>query len=317
MIQPSSLELLLRFISSEAREKLAYIRDLDDIIESAVRSAAETWPALTLPREQFLRYLAGHLPVDARDFGQALRKLRFTDLYLCCACVEEIPRSIETFQHHYRPLIRSKLRRLRLRDPLAADIEQQLLEQLLVGEENKAPMLTRFAGVGRLTSWLQVVTARTARRVLEKEKKLLPVDDGELCERVVDNEYINVELLDEKGQYRRAFKSAFKKALTTLAPRDANLLRQRYVDQLILKEIGRIYRVNSSTIHRRLNSIKDHLLQQTEIFLREELTMSVDDFDSILRLIRSDFDVTLRTFLNPAAKEESHTTMPQGSGEPG
>lgn len=287
---------LLACLSGESRSQLTQIHEVTDLLDTALQQAYEAWPEFTVPPESLARYLADRLP-QLGTMQRALHNWHVADLYLCCACAAGNAQAIEVFYARYVPVIRSKLRRLRVAAPLSEDIEQALLDQLLVGDEQRLPMISRYLGSGRLNSWLHVVVTRTAHRALQRERGAVPVDDARLAQQVVGSSG-SFELDKAKQAYRNAFKKAFKKALAGLSPREEAVLRHRFVDGLGLEHIGAIYRVHHSTVHRWLKGIRDTLIRETEAILMHELHVDHGECRSIMRLIQTDFDMTLHTFLN-------------------
>ena len=81
-----------------------------------------------------------------------------------------------------------------------------------------------------------------------------------------------------------------------LDDKELTLLRQRYVDGLKVEQIGAIHRVHHSTASRWLERIRDALLERTLQHLRAALALSPDECKSAIRMIQSDFDLTLRRF---------------------
>jgi RNA polymerase sigma-70 factor (ECF subfamily) len=285
--------LLLDAVAEPVRSTLAQVPELAQILQGMEGEVVEAWPDLELPWERFGPYLAARVPYSG-NVERGLRNLCVADLYLCCACVQGERAAIAGFHQQFVPLIRGTLRKLRLGDGLVEDLEQTLIQQLIVGEDGE-PMIKNYGGLGRLAAWLRVVTARTARRTLQREKKLVSVDDETFADRVVEHD-ANPDLAQAKGAYRKVFKEVFKQAMTTLSPRDASLLRYRFGDGLSLKEIGAIYRVHHATAHRWLQQVRETLSQRALEMLRERLALGEADCASIIRLIQSDFDMTLGTF---------------------
>ena len=68
-----------------------------------------------------------------------------------------------------------------------------------------------------------------------------------------------------------------------------------------LERIAAIYRVHHATIHRRLEKVREGLLVLTKAHLERALSVSSDECASIIRLIQSDFDLTLQTFFRRLA----------------
>jgi RNA polymerase sigma-70 factor (ECF subfamily) len=292
---PSLARQLLALVDGDTHEQLAQLPDLEALLASFLDSARSAWPTLDLPPDLFLRYLAARVPRDG-SVERAFRNLCVEDLYLCCACAAGNQQAVALFHQHYLPLLQSTLRGLRIGETMTEEVQQHLLERLLAGSRSQPAMITTYGGYGRLARWLRVVAARIGRSLLAEEKKLVLVGDERIAAELAD--HASEPEIQSKQVYRELFKRAFKHALKTLEARELNLLRQRYVDNLNLAQIGAIYRVHHTTVHRWLEKAKAVLLERTRAHMREALEVSQGECESIIRLIQSDLDLTLQTFLS-------------------
>ena len=247
------------------------------------------------------RYLADRLPADG-PLERQFDSLQLDDLFLCFACSVDDEHALRTFHASVVPVIDARLRALRIGDDLRRELKQELLVRLLVGDESTPPLLARYSGLGRLSSWLSVVVRRAARKRLHKEKRLVLSDDDRLEKALVAGHDCLPGL---KASYRKTFKRAFKAALTDLSTREANMLRYRYVDSLPVHQVAAIYRVHESTIHRRLAKLKERLLEATCTYLSIDLAIPRAECSTIIRMIRSDFDMTLRSFFGTRGRRRS------------
>jgi len=96
-----------------------------------------------------------------------------------------------------------------------------------------------------------------------------------------------------QDRYRDAFRTAFSAALLSLDDRDKNLLRQHYLDGLTLDRLGVLYRTHRATAARWLAAAKQQLLDRTRSHLMGQLRVPLADCDSIIRLVKSQFDLTV------------------------
>jgi RNA polymerase sigma-70 factor (ECF subfamily) len=276
--------------------------ELDSAVRTWLAKVSAAWPEIKLPEGRFVEYVARHWAADL-DAKAVLSSLHPEDLYLCCACVDGNGEALAAFDRHFMPLIRSTLIRLRLGQALREELEQAVRVQLMVGEEGKPPLISRFSGLGPLQRWLRIVTARIARRRLGREKRLMTVGDAPLLDRLAGREW-DVELAHLKRAYRDTFIRVLGEALVSLTERERNLLRYRFVDGLGLEQIGGIYRVHHSTIHRWIQKIQQQVLSQTEQRLAEELNVDQAECGSIIALVKSQFDLTLETLLQGVRSDE-------------
>jgi RNA polymerase sigma-70 factor, ECF subfamily len=266
-----------------------------DQLGAAMARAREAWPMVSLDGDLWCRYLAARLP-PAPELERVLPSLHLDDLYLCCACAAGDAPALALFEERLRPAAGGVLRRLRLGQALHDEVLQKLTIRLLVAEQETPPVITRYSGIGTLSSWLRVVTSRMALKELAREKHLVASDDQRLAEELIQHSS-GADLLHAKPLYLEAFREAFRGAMQSLGPREMNLLRQRFVDDLGLEEIGRIYRVHHTTVHRWLEKTRALLLQRTYEALAERLQIPRQECSTIIRMLQSDMDFTLHSFL--------------------
>jgi RNA polymerase sigma-70 factor, ECF subfamily len=296
------VDCLLRLLDSAVRQRLMQDPLLLSLIDSALSDALKTWQEIRLRPEDFCRYLAARMP-STQPLERALRSWQVSDLYLAWACVSGDPHAVAVFHTQYLPIIQATLRRLRFGDAFNQEVQQLLVMQLLVTEGDRQAVLTNYRGIGKLSSWLRVVAERTAKKTMLKERGSQPNADQDLAEVLVDNK-VNPELSQIKGKYRAAFKRAFGQAVRSLDPSEINLLRHRFVDGLGLEEIGAIYRVHHSTILRRIERVHRTLLQRTYALLADQLNIPVKDCSTVVRLIQSNLEVSLKTFFRDKARRD-------------
>jgi RNA polymerase sigma-70 factor (ECF subfamily) len=104
----------------------------------------------------------------------------------------------------------------------------------------------------------------------------------------------NPELDYAKGIYRKEFKQAFEGALRELPDRERTVLRQHYIDGLTIDDIGNLYRVHRSTAARLVARARTLVLEATRARMMCQLDVQSQDLDSIMRMIRSQIDISLR-----------------------
>jgi len=271
-------------------------------LASALGEARAAWPDCDVPEEPLLEYLAEHLPADLDDERQR-QAWRVDELYLCCACALRLDPAPRRFGERYLPVVEATLRRLSLTPAQVEEVRQALAAQLLVGAPGERPLLTTYGGWGSLSSWLRVVAARTGRRLLERERKLVPFGDGHIADELLASRAEDPELAEIRRLYQPAFRAALQRSMASLSPRQMNLLRHRFIDGLSLAAVGAIYRVHESTVCRWLQDVRDVLWQRTQQELEQSLAIDPDEYQSVLRLVRSQLELTLSTILEGAKRD--------------
>jgi RNA polymerase sigma-70 factor (ECF subfamily) len=262
---------------------------LDATLESIIGSAAETCPTFSVPREEFVAYLWARLPADVPpEF--ALAQMHTADLYLACACARGDAQAVAAFDEHCLSQLDRVLGKMGIDADASAEVKQEIRRRVLVGD-GRRPEIVDFSGRGDLRSWVRVMAVRQALRRQERARRDIAVEDDELLERIVAPE--NPELDYAKGMYREEFKRAFEAALKALPDRERTLLRQHYIDGLTIDEIGHLYRVHRSTAARLLVRARTRVLEATRAQMMCQLDVQSKDLDSIMRMIRSQIDISL------------------------
>src|SRR5438105_4237520 len=102
---------------------------------------------------------------EARAAGQA--DVPAEDLYLACACAGGSDAAVEIFADRHLPRLRAPLRHAGLDDAAIAEVEQELVALVFVGDGE--PHITRYAGRGSLQRWLESIAVRMALRRRERD----------------------------------------------------------------------------------------------------------------------------------------------------
>jgi RNA polymerase sigma-70 factor (ECF subfamily) len=266
-----------------------------EAVEEALRllfaSGRETWRGIDVPAPVFARHLGSvWSPRVSR-----LENLRGADLYLACACAAGDPRALAALE----PLLAGACTALPGGSSVLSDeVRQELRERLLVADRGAAPLIATYSGEGALTSWLKVIAVRAALRrqkSVAREVELDPEQMGGL-----DSGKPDPELDYLKLRHGEDFRAAFKDAAHALPPRDRTLLRLYYADGLGVERIGSIYQVHPSTASRWLQSVREALLLETRRLLGERLKLTSSEVESLLGLLRSGMQASLRGVLTPS-----------------
>jgi len=136
---------------------------------------------------------------------------------------------------------------------------------------------------------------RAALDLIRREKTTTELNDETLADVVSPSE--DQELQYIKQLYRTEFKSAFAEALSQLTTRERNVLRHQMLDGLTLDQIASIYNVHRATVARWNAALREKLLTFTRKNLHDRLRTDRSEFESIMRLIQSHFDVSIRRHL--------------------
>lgn len=291
MTTPDRVAQLLARLEPPRRDEVAAIAGLDELLQAHETDATAAWPALAFVRERYLGHLATWITQRASEPAErVIRTMPAADLYLAAACAAGDAQALATFQAALVPDLRRTLAKLSIPAATLDEAVQRVLVVLVVGDSG-APQIATYAGRGTLRSWLRTIGVRTARRMLgdkhrpgggDDELATLPaaVRDPEL-------EMLRVRYADD---VRRAFAAAFAQ----LAPRERNVLRQYYLDELTIDELAALYRVNRATTARWVAGARLAVTKATREALVEHAGVPASQVDSVIRLVRSQLAVSVR-----------------------
>lgn len=193
------------------------------------------------------------------------------------------------------PKIRLALARLELGPSEIDEVTQLLNARLFVAQQGAPGLISKYSGHGRLHAWAKVTAVRLALELIRRGQKEIPVEEQVL--QAIPMPAEDPELGYLKELYRDQFKTAFREALGALTPRELNVIQLHYIDGLTTYQIGSLFRVNQTTAARWLAAARRSILSHTRTFLMQRLKIDRTECDSIIRLMDSHLDLTLRSIL--------------------
>ncbi len=270
---------------------------LGPALAQVVEQAREAWPQIPYPPETFVTDLAQRMPTDV-TLATHLETLPAADIFLAYACAKAVPEAVQAFEQHVIPVVGRALGKVGAQPDAIAEVEQRLRERLLVGVGGRPPAAGTYAGFGSLAAWVRVSALREYYGLAREGQRWQQLEEGQLSDHLdgaAPGDGSELGFLKE--QYRPHFRAALAEAMTCLETRDRNILRQHYLDGLQVDQLGLLYRVHRVTASRWLAAARKSVLSQTRRLLVARLDISPDEFESIVRLIRSQLDLSIRTHL--------------------
>jgi RNA polymerase sigma-70 factor (ECF subfamily) len=294
---PSLSETFFQHAPPQTRARLAAVPDLEGKLAALVAEARAAWPGLELPTPDFVRHLAERFP-DAGPGPAALLALRGADLYLALGCARGDPVALAAFLARFLPGIAVAVARMDLPPGGAEEVRSQLEKRLLVGEPGAPPKIADYSGRGSLAGWLRAAAVRTALTLKRRTRPPSALDDDALMQLPAGGD---LELDYIKARYRADFRICLREALGALSAQERNVLRLHFIDGLSIDEMAPIYRVHRATVARWLKHHREALFDDTRRRLTERLKLSPGELESLLGLLRSHLDVSIRTlFVDPS-----------------
>ncbi len=218
------------------------------------------------------------------------------DFYLACAALKAVPAALVEVEKVLAAQFRA-MGHFRLSDSQLDELRAALFSALVVTGGPARPRLERYLGRGPLAGWLRIVATREVLTWLRSRRQEPSLDDDALLG-TMESPAEGLELSHLKEKYRGQCAAAFRSAIKLLEPRQRNLLRQHYLDELSLEDLAALYRVHRATVARWLAAARGELLEKTRDAIRIGLGLKADEVDSIVRLVNSRFDFSAGVFLS-------------------
>ncbi len=259
---------------------------VDRELEHGAEEGAAAWPTIDVDRARFVGFLRERVGEDAS-------KLRVGELYSACACIDGNTRAIALLEERY--LGRPPTADSRADLPAAAVVVAMRLlrERLLVAAPGEQARLCVYAGSGELGGWLRVIAVRETLTIFYgKTRREVPLSEPLMA--VVPAVADDPELSLLKAQYRVEFDAAFVEALAALTARERNLLRHQLVHELnIDRGSARPGGASLSVARCWIDAARSHLQTATHAGMMDRLRLDRGAVESIMRLIRSQIDVSV------------------------
>ncbi|MEO8699440.1 MAG: hypothetical protein ABI867_05325 [Kofleriaceae bacterium] len=287
-------ETLLGCLDSARRDEVAAIVDLDELLVAQLAGGMAAWPTVVMDPIVYVRHLGDKLRERADELAEhVIRTMPAADLYLAAACTAGEPNAIAAFHEAILPVVRPALAKLGVAEVTIDETEQRVLIMVLVGDPDR-PAIATYGGRGRLRSWVRSIGVRTGRRLAGVvERAAERGEDIDELDRLTANVH-DPELALLRERYRDDVRTALTESLAGLAERARNTLRQYYIDGLTIDQLAALYHVDRATTARWVISARSAVLAGTRERLAVSLGASAAEIESILRLVRSQLELSMR-----------------------
>lgn len=254
---------------------------MPDVVRDLWERGRARWRTLALPFELFA--------LRAESAGD-LADLHAEDLFLAVASAQGVEGAAEAFRAEHAAALKTFVQTVLKSGAAAEELTNLLLVELLVGDA-RDPRLATYTGRGPLRGWLRMIAVRRALNVQRDSARRAELDGRMLREAVGGS--ADAETAYLKQLYGPAFEQAFREALAQLDPSEATLLRLHLREGLPLGALAAMHGWSKPTASRRVAAAREALLARTRDILHGRLKLSESEFESVLRLVRSDLDLTL------------------------
>ena len=256
-------------------------------IERYLEQAKERWPSIELDPEVFAAHVR---EAELEDGANA------PDLYLACACLQGVPEALRVFESAFLGRIEAAVRPIDTASRFADEVRSHLRQSLLVGDGDRGPALADYRGRGALWGWVRVSAVRAALKLRRGDARKVAIEE-QAFEAVLSGGHDDPEIDHLRSRFDKEFRAAFDRSFSGLTAGAKTLLLQHYVDGLTTEQLGGLHRVHRVTISRRLVRARRELLDGTRSTLMDRLQLSPSECDSVIRIIRSQLDITLERYM--------------------
>jgi RNA polymerase sigma-70 factor (ECF subfamily) len=270
------------------------VEALEPALMTLVETGRAAWPMIPLDSDVFMTHVADSVRTRP-DVAKAITDLHGADLFLSCACARGIRAALAEFDRVHLSNVPAFVRRIDGSPAFADEVVQTMREMFLIPAHGGKSRIGEYSGRGALSSWVRVVALRTALRLHREQRRAsssIGLEDRSELAGTVDPELDYLKL-----RYRGPYEAALKAALASLPDRDALLLKLHYCDGLSIDRIGVLYGIHRSTVARWRTRVRQSVLEGTREQLRRRIPLTESEFDSIVKLIQSQLEVSIRTTL--------------------
>jgi RNA polymerase sigma-70 factor (ECF subfamily) len=279
-------EALEALISAAGRSELP-TPELRLLFAARLEEARAAWPAFGWDPPGFARFWGERL--GPGGLGANVEHARVVELYHAFRVLQGDRAAVEELARRYADPIRDHIARTFASADLADEVMQRLLEEIVARPD--AGRLATYGGRGSLAGWLRMTAtwiARDLQRLERRRRAAAPVA----------SQPGDPELGYLKAHYRADFEQAFAATLGQLSVEQCNVLRLYFLDGMSSEAIARLFRVNGSTVRRWLAGFRREIFQETRRRLAERVGLGPEELESVLRLVRSQLNLSLGEQLN-------------------
>jgi RNA polymerase sigma-70 factor, ECF subfamily len=264
-----------------------------DAVAEVIARGRTAWPAFSVDPSALARHVTDSV-TNEPDPVAAVRELVAADLYLAFGCAAGDPGAIAVFEEKHMPEVAAYIARTDPDPVLADEVRQVLRQRLLVGDGTSGPKIASYSGRGPLGAWLRTVAVRVTLELVRSRRPHTQLRQGDVELRAIG---ADPELDYLKTRYAREVGDAFATVLGALEHKQRNILRLYFLEGMTIEAIAAVYRVHRMTISRWIATWRDEIYAETQRLLRARLKVSPEELDSLLRLVQSRIDVSIRRYL--------------------
>lgn len=258
----------------------------------ALEIAASAHSGFSLSEEVLADAIARRLPAN-QPLAEGLAGLDLADIALAAALETGVPAAMAAFDELAGAAFDQAIRAVRGSRAVEDELRSRVMVRVLGprGEGAPAPAIRGYGGRSSLRSWLRVIAIREAIKLVTTARRDPATSDDALYTALAPD--VGPEIQYMKALYREQVREAFTAALAGLTDKQRVLFRQAILDELTLDQLAPLHGVGRSTVGRWLVAARADLARKVRAELAARLDIPARDVDSILRLVKSQLDITL------------------------
>jgi RNA polymerase sigma-70 factor, ECF subfamily len=280
-------------LEAELRPRFTDTAQLEGILQRLRADAIAAYPEIGVCADVFVRELARRLGELATP--EQLEAVRAGHVHLAIACATGDDAAIRRLETDVFDELKITGARLRARSELVDDVRSHVRRLMFTAEPGRQAAVSTFSGRSDLRSYLRVVVTRELARLIDKDRKMVALDDQAIVGLVAPTDGPELGVLRERC--RPQVDAAIRAALVGLAESPRALLRYSVVDRWSVDRIAAIFGIHRATAARRVNAARDELATAIRSELATRLAIGIDEVDSIVRLVQSRIDVSIERLL--------------------
>lgn len=280
-------------LDASVRSRFAHTAEIATRLAEFRATACAAYPDIAVDPLTFASELARRMGTLASP--ELLERLRVDHVHLAIACAAGDERAIKRFEDDFLDEVDASAYRLQASRDQADEVRSHLRRILFVSEPGRPAAASEYSGRGDLRSYLRVVATRELVRVIDKGRREVAIDEHSFLDKLAPATDPVLGYVRER--YRADVDAAIRAALAGLAAESRALLRYSVVDGWTIDRIGALYGIHRATAARRVAAARDELGEAIRGELAARLAISVDEVDSVVRLVQSRVDVSLERLL--------------------
>jgi len=277
----------------DARARFADPGGLATTLAELRDHARAAYPDIAVDPDVFAAELARRLGTAATP--DQLARVHADHVHLAIACAAGDAAAIRRFEADFLDEVDASASRLRATKDQADEVRSYMRRILFVTDPGRPSAASEFSGRGDLRSYLRVIATRELVRVINKGRREVAIPDDSLLDKL--SPASSPALGHLRDLYRDDVNAAIRAALASLDEDARALLRYSVIDGWTVARIGALYGIHRATAARRIQAARDELGTAIRTELAKRLSISIDEVDSVVRLVQSRIELSLERLL--------------------